>query len=88
MASPPFRVDMRLRSMVQSMASALINRAIENPFGAIAIVVLLFVAFYAAFRQRGDNWRTVRPYKWAIVATILAIIALLLGGGGGDDAIE
>jgi uncharacterized membrane protein YfcA len=82
---------MRLRSMVQSMASALINRAIENPFGAIAIVVLLFVALYAAFRQRGDNWRTVRPYKWAIVATKLAIIALLLGGGGGGrqvDAIE
>ena len=53
----------------------LIDDAIEQPFFAGFLVVLLFVTCFVAFWKRGEIWSTA---IWAIIFTIYAIFSLLL----------
>ena len=54
---------------------SLIDRAIENPIAAAALVVLLWAIFY--FTMRNTDSRT-SAFKWAAGLAIIAIVLLLI----------
>jgi hypothetical protein len=63
------------RNVIGFASMSIIDRAIENPIAAAAIVVLVWAIFY--FTMRNTDSRT-SALKWAAGLTIITIILLLI----------
>ena len=58
----------------------MINKIIEQPITALALLLMLFGLFFAAFHKRTQPISTT--LIWATLFTLLAVISLLLGVRG------
>jgi DMSO reductase anchor subunit len=58
----------------------MIDKIIEQPITALALLLMLFGVFFAAFFKRTQPISTI--LIWATLFTLLAVISLLVGVGG------